>query len=216
MEKLLIPFGLVLTALFAIGIVFLGGGPAFLHRPVAVTDLILWVAWWVVIILLRPQGVASEHEQKQRGLMAATGVVMVLLILVPPYEYAHCNGPIPRDTALAWAGLALFAAGVYLQAASMRALQGLYTKRLGIQPGHRLITSGPYRFFRHPGYSSHLLCMLGIGLALSSLAALALTLAMIPLLILRIRGEEAMLLDAFGEEYRRYLEKTKRLLPIIY
>jgi len=110
----------------------------------------------------------------------------------------------------------LFAVGVGIQFAAIRALRDFYTARLGVQPGHHVITDGPYRFVRHPGYLGHMICMASIVLALGSLIALGLTILMLPLLLWRIRHEEKMLADEFGEEYLLYKKRTKRLIPFIY
>jgi protein-S-isoprenylcysteine O-methyltransferase Ste14 len=61
-----------------------------------------------------------------------------------------------------------------------------------------------------------MLCMAGISLALGSLVAFGLTILMLTLLPWRIKHEEHMLTVEFGEEYRSYMERTKRLIPFIY
>jgi len=40
--------------------------------------------------------------------------------------------------------------------------------------------------------------------------------ALIPLLLIRIRHEEAMLIEEFGDAYRTYKEETKKLIPFVY
>ena len=113
--------------------------------------------------------------------------------------------------------MTLFAIGVGIQFAAVRALRGFYTVRLGVQAGHRVITDGPYRFVRHPGYLAHMVCMAGISLALGSLIAVGLTILTLTLLPWRIRHEEQMLTVEFGEEYRSYTQKVKyRLAPGIW
>ena len=94
-------------------------------------------------------------------------------------------------------------------------LHGLYTSRLGVQPGHRVVTNGPYRLVRHPGYLGAILCLIGIGLALSSLIAILLPVLFVPILVWRIGREEEMLLEEFGQDYRTYMQKTKRLIPMV-
>lgn len=140
-----------------------------------------------------------------------------LLIVAPPWEYAHFTGPFPRDGPVAWIGLVLFAAGIALQAAAMWELRGMYTVRLGMQPEHHLVTSGPYRLVRHPGYLSYIISMTGIGLALSSLVGLGLVILVAPFILWRIQHEETMLVAEFGEEYQAYVLQTKwRLIPLVY
>lgn len=208
---------LVFVLICCVVMVIAGGGWTFVQRPVGAVYLALWIAWWLLIAVGRQRGAASAYNRSQRLIYALGIVALVGLVVLPPWEYAHFSGPIPRDGPLAWLGLALFAAGIVLQAAAFRALRGLYTSRLGVQPGHRLITAGPYRLVRHPGYLSNLLCLAGIGLALSSLAGLALTLFVVPLIVRRIGSEEEMLAGEFGEAYERYRQQTRwRLLPLVF
>jgi protein-S-isoprenylcysteine O-methyltransferase Ste14 len=210
--------GLLFFALVCcVVIVLAGGGWAFLQRPVGVSYLILWSLWWLLIAAGRQRGVPSTYGRGQRLILALGIVALAGLIVVPPWEYTHFSGPIPRDGPPAWLGLAIFAAGIVLQAAAFRALHGLYTSRLGIQPGHRLVAEGPYRLVRHPGYLSNLLCLAGIGLSLSSLVGLGLTLFVVPLIVRRIGSEEAMLGTEFGDEYERYRQQVPwRLIPYVF
>ena len=197
-------------------VIIAGGGATFLHRPVGIVYLALWAVWWLVTALGRQRGVTSAYDQNQRLIIAISVPVVPALIVMPPWEYANFAGPIPRDGSLAWVGLTLFATGIVLQSAAMWTLRGLYTVRLGMQPGHRLITRGPYRLVRHPGYLSYILCLAGIGLGLGSLVALGLAILVVPFLLWRIEREEEMLLNEFGEAYWTYIRQTKRLIPFVY
>lgn len=217
MSKLLIG-RFVFIAASSVIVVMAGGGVAFIHRSVGMIYLALWVVWWLVTALGRQRGVPSAYDQKQGAIVMALSVLIVpVLIVGPPWEYAYFSGPIPRDGPLAWTGLALFAAGIALQAAAMWTLRGMYTVRLGIKPGHRLVTSGPYRLVRHPGYLSYIASMTGIGLTLSSLIGLGLVILVMPFILWRIQHEEGMLVAEFGEEYQAYRRQTKwRLIPLVY
>ena len=209
---------LVFIAVSSVLVVLAGGGLPFLWRPAGMIYLGLWVTWWMVRFVGMQRGVRSTFDQKQRRMVVlSASAVIPLLVVAPPWEYAHLAGPIPRDGPLAWVGLVLFAGGVVLQAAAIRALHGFYTTRLGMQPGHRLVTSGPYRVVRHPGYLSQIMCMTGIGLALSSLVGLGLAVFVLPLFVYRMGEEETMLLAAFGEEYRAYMQRVRwRLIPLVH
>ncbi len=143
-------------------------------------------------------------------------VYVPVLVLVPPWEYVSFEGPIPRDGLAAWAGLVVFALGILTMAAAMKALGKLYTSYLGIQPEHHLVTTGPYRIVRHPGYLGEILSMFGIGLSLSSLVGLSLAFVSVVLVLFRIPPEEEMLLAKFGDEYRDYMKRSYRLVPLIY
>jgi len=88
--------------------------------------------------------------------------------------------------------------------------------RIQEERGHRLITEGPYRFVRHPGYAGMLLLCLGSGLVLGSWWSL---LPMIPvvLLILRRTILEDRYLRQHMEGYVGYAERVRyRLLPGVW
>lgn len=114
-------------------------------------------------------------------------------------------------------GLVLLAAGVLLRLWAVVALGRLFTFRVAIQAQHRLVSTGPYRFVRHPSYSGVLLACVGIGIADANLMSLA-VLLLLPLagILVRIRHEERTLTAALGDEYRRYSAATARLVPLVW
>lgn len=78
---------------------------------------------------------------------------------------------------------------------------------------HRLVTSGPYRWVRHPLYTIGSSLFLAFGLMADSwFIALLGILAFIAMAI-RTPKEEANLIAKFGDEYRRYMQRTGRFLP---
>lgn len=117
---------------------------------------------------------------------------------------------------LAWIGLVAFATGIVIQVLAMRQLGSFFTVRLGVQAGQQLVTTGVYRWIRHPGYFSYLLSITGIALTLSSLATLVFIVPILIFLKYRIASEEKMLIAEFGDAYRQYQRKTWRLIPFIY
>jgi protein-S-isoprenylcysteine O-methyltransferase Ste14 len=92
----------------------------------------------------------------------------------------------------------------------------MFTRFVQIVPGHRLVTSGPYRFVRHPSYSGLLLFLAGMGLALGDWLSLA-SMVLLPAIgvLYRIRVEEGALLARFGEEYKAYMDRVPGLLPFV-
>ncbi len=192
-------------------------GIAFVQRPVGLAFVLLWVVLAAATAVFRRPGAPSKYDRSQIVWRSILGVFGFLAILVVgPWEYTNFSGPIPRDGLVAWIGIALFALGIAVNIWAMATLRSEYTVRLSVQEDHRLVTTGPYRIVRHPGYFGFVLAMPGMGLALGSLAMLAFGVAIVAWIVSRIREEEGMLVEQFGDAYRAYQRRTKRLIPFVY
>ena len=87
---------------------------------------------------------------------------------------------------------------------------------LEIRKEHRLVTTGVYRFIRHPMYSSFfLLALAQVLLVPNWLAGASGLLGVGVLYAFRVQQEERMMLEGFGTDYRSYMAHTKRLIPWI-
>jgi protein-S-isoprenylcysteine O-methyltransferase Ste14 len=79
----------------------------------------------------------------------------------------------------------------------------------------RLVTSGPYRFVRHPLYLAEELAIIGISMQFFSLSSAFVLAVHIAFQLRRMYNEEAVLTETFPE-YAAYQQRTARLLPGIY
>ncbi|MBZ0295182.1 MAG: isoprenylcysteine carboxylmethyltransferase family protein [Anaerolineae bacterium] len=87
------------------------------------------------------------------------------------------------------------------------------TVRIQTDRGQQVVTEGPYRIVRHPGYSGLMLGAIGTSLILSSLWSLIPAAIMVSATIIRTRLEDATLHHELPG-YREYAQKTRyRLLP---
>ncbi len=149
-------------------------------------------------------------------LVLAFGVSIVFLLLALVFNFFHL-GQFARGPLAGWPGLILMGAGILLRVWSTRVLGRFYTRTLLTRQDQRIIAEGPYRLVRHPGYSGSLLVWIGAGLATGNAIVLAaVTLACGASYLYRMQSEEAMLLDKFGDEYRGYARRTRRLIPYLY
>jgi protein-S-isoprenylcysteine O-methyltransferase Ste14 len=78
---------------------------------------------------------------------------------------------------------------------------------------HALVTSGPYRWVRHPLYTVGSTFVVSVGIMADNWFIAALGILAFVLMAARTPMEEANLLARFGDEYRRYMERTGRFLP---
>jgi protein-S-isoprenylcysteine O-methyltransferase Ste14 len=113
-------------------------------------------------------------------------------------------------------GLILFVTGLSIMIIGQVTLWKSYSSLLIIKKGQKLITHGIYRFIRHPIYFGFIVVAIGISIAASSLYGFLVMLLEIPICLSRIRIEQKMLIEEFGDEYRKYMKTTKKLVPFIY
>lgn len=146
---------------------------------------------------------------------AAFGVLLASMLAAPFLNRLHLGRVHRRG--IGWAGVVMMAGGLALRIWANRALGGAYTRILRTAPDQQLVDTGPYRWIRHPGYAGSIFTYLGAGLAtLNRYSLVAIGLATLIAYAYRIRAEETMLLAAFGEDYRRYRSRTRRLLPFLF
>lgn len=123
----------------------------------------------------------------------------------------------PDKAWIAYLADLFLAVGICVRIWAIRHLGKFFTVDVGIQPGHKVIQDGPYRFVRHPSYSGVLLALAGIGcLTFNWLGLILIVVCAGIAYALRIPVEEKALLAQFGPEYEEYAARTKRLIPGIY
>lgn len=113
-------------------------------------------------------------------------------------------------------GLIVFVFGLTVAIVAVVTLGRCYSSSLVIRRDHRLVTHGIYQLTRHPIYFGVIVACYGIPVFASSLAGLILMSALIPIFLIRIRMEEKLLVDEFGEAYRSYRARTRKLIPFVY
>jgi protein-S-isoprenylcysteine O-methyltransferase Ste14 len=124
--------------------------------------------------------------------------------------------PLSRST-IQWISLILLIVGFILRWTSVLTLGRWFTAQVAIQPHQVLVQNGLYKYLRHPSYTGLLLEFLGLGVFFGSWASLLIIMIPTTLAVLnRIRKEEAALLTTFGEAYRQYQQRTRRLFWGIY
>lgn len=148
------------------------------------------------------------------ALMRGGGILMWLAILLSvfaPGWMAWSTWATPAW--LRWTGAGIAGTAVPLFYWVFRTLGSNVTSTIATRRAHTLVTAGPYRWVRHPLYTTGFVFVLGLALALASW--LIPLLAVPPLVGLGLRTplEEAGLEARFGDAYRAYVSRTGRFLP---
>ena len=115
---------------------------------------------------------------------------------------------------LRWAGGGLGVASVGLFAWAHAVLGQFWSSYLQLRPGHRLIREGPYARIRHPIYTAIVGWLVSLGLVAANGTPFGFAALAAVHFLLRTQSEEKMMLGQFGDEYRQYMKRTGRLLPV--
>lgn len=140
---------------------------------------------------------------------------------IVPFVYAGSGLPrfadYPFRPALAWLGTLTFLGALWLFYATHKTLGRNWSDSLEVRESHTLVTGGPYRLVRHPMYSAFFLWALAQALLLPNWVAGFSGLVGFGILYLgRVAHEERLMLETFGEPYRRYMGRTARVIPWIH
>ena len=140
-------------------------------------------------------------------------MIIAAAVVLLRFSGLHGSGAVD-SVALAAAGSALFAAGLGLAIWARIYLGRNWGMPMTRKDEPELVTSGPYRFVRHPIYSGILLALLGTALA-SDLYLLIVVALMGAYFIHAARVEERLMASAFPDAYASYRAQSKMLIPFV-
>ncbi len=147
-----------------------------------------------------------------RSVMALALFGSVLLHVVRPEWMGWASIAVP--VGVRWLGVLLGLLAVAMVQWVLRTLGPNVSETVLTKERHELVTSGPYRWIRHPLYATGLTLFVAIGLMAGSWLVLLLSgIGCILLRWLVIPLEEEALVAKFGDRYRDYRQRTGRLIP---
>ena len=140
------------------------------------------------------------------------GLVYLLIIAGSLAEYFIVERNI--NVIVTTTGIVLLTVKMIIKFWAAKSLGKYWSHHVEIRAEHELIKSGPYKYIRHPAYSSAMLDTVGIPLVANAYytVVFAVILRLIAIL-LRVKYEEKALVKKFGEEYERYRSETGALFP---
>ncbi len=158
----------------------------------------------------REEGAAA----KLAGVLGIIGFISMTMYVINPGWLSWTTLPLPLW--LQWTGVGIALTGFALLQWAQNTLGKSWSDSPRMMKEQALVTSGPYKLIRHPIYTAFLL-ILGSTLLISSnwLIGLAFTGMTALEIASRISFEEALMLEYFGDPYREYMQKTRRLMPKI-
>jgi protein-S-isoprenylcysteine O-methyltransferase Ste14 len=177
---------------------------------------VIWLGSEIVLARVKraADGGRDLDRSSLRILWIAIAVSITGGIMVGMQPIGHISGdPVPVRIA----GMLLILCGIIIRWIAILSLKEHFTVDVAIGKDHRIVRKGLYGYIRHPAYAGSLMSFLGLGVYFANyLSLVVIFLPILAAFMYRIRVEEKALIDAFGEEYRRYQAETKRLVPGVY
>jgi len=183
--------------------------------------IVSYLAWFVLGLVWLPGYFMSKSTANVPRLAmqipATTLLAIGFIFLFSPWR-GFLNVPVtPRDTPLGIIGVALVLAGVGF---AIWARLALGTNWSGLvvtmKQGHELVQSGPYAIVRHPIYTGILLAMIGTALTRGTLAGYIGVAAGLVAILIRIKIEEQLMSERFGDAYQVYRRRARKLVPFVW
>jgi protein-S-isoprenylcysteine O-methyltransferase Ste14 len=187
---------------------------------------IIWalgcVAWYLIRYPHERRARKTPVAQRRdRGLNLLLMTISFAGLFLVPFIYALTDQPAfasyPFRPLQAWIGTLVLAGALVLFYRTHRDLGRAWSVTLEVRAQHRMVAHGIYTRLRHPMYAAFWLWALSQALLLPNwIAGPAGLVGFGTLFFARVGREERMMLDTFGEEYRAYMTRTKRIVPGIY
>ena len=141
------------------------------------------------------------------------GIAFILLFLSPLLNY-FLIGKI-TNMWVGIIGICLGVTGIIFRCVAFYTLGRFFTRTLQEKENHILIMNGIYKYIRHPGYLSDMLIFSGVAMALCNWIPVLFVMFSYPIVYAyRIKTEERMLIDIFGEAYIHYQKRSWMVLPL--
>ncbi|MEW5977175.1 MAG: isoprenylcysteine carboxylmethyltransferase family protein [Acidobacteriota bacterium] len=189
------------------------------REPARALVMPLWLAVMIGGVAWKTRSsAASGRKELRRHRMLIWWLLPVMAlwyVWLPFSDAARSEGAV--NAAVRWMGLMLFGGGLFLRLAAIRAQGSQFSVAVTIQPGHRLAVSGPYQWIRHPAYAGFIGAVLGFSLVFGAVGVgIMVTVGVWLWMEDRIRDEERLLAEEFGEAYATYRARTRKLIPFLY
>jgi protein-S-isoprenylcysteine O-methyltransferase Ste14 len=179
----------------------------------------VWTVFWVLWILPAVFGKRTIRRQSRgsRILQLILLLAAYVLIVDSGRDWGFLNLRVVRaGTTATTAGYALLFAGMLFAGWARLFLGGNWSSNVTLKQDHTLVRSGPYRIVRHPIYTGLLMALLGTAIALGELRCfLGVLLAAIAWKF-KSMSEETLMVEQFGDQYARYREEVKGLVPYLW
>jgi len=180
--------------------------------------IILFNLFICVDIIMRP--ISEKKDKYKRSILILSFLLLPFAFAIPFYENRLLISrylAILNKSWISYTGIGILAMGGITLTYSRIKLGKYGGPKIVIEEEHKFVSDGIYKYIRHPMYLGFLLLFFGYSLSFRSFISSFLTLSSLFMVFKsRMALEEELLTSRFGEAYISYLNRTKRLIPMLY
>jgi protein-S-isoprenylcysteine O-methyltransferase Ste14 len=181
---------------------------------------ILFVNWFISAFSAKKSSRGKKWWWRQLVIRVVFFVIVLFFFRIGTFNHNTFNffyqsaEATQSSVAIGIIGVIICAAGVAFAIWARAYLGTNWGMPMTLQEGHKLVTSGPYKFVRHPIYTGFVFAMLGSACTDGAMWLILLVFLGI-YFTYSAKVEEGIMLKQFPDEYPAYMKKTKMFVPFI-
>lgn len=208
--------------IIAVGVFIYVGFTAWKQLPkfdfqVIISFFAVYLLWSVISeawIYKDPDEYVIEDDDKKSYLYLQLSYMIALFYGAIDFVEIHVTRINSFEPVIIYIGFVLFLISCWIRWWGFSSIGKYFNPRVAVYRNHQLITEGAYTNIRHPLYLGSLVNFIAIPIVFNSWGALLIILfTTVPALAYRIKIEEEFLLKHFGDDYKEYINNTKKIIP---
>jgi protein-S-isoprenylcysteine O-methyltransferase Ste14 len=182
-------------------------------------NTLIWLvaALWVLLVVYLTVSAAGVKADTQPHLLQRLVLLgaIVIAFLLPHLAIFRFVNFAPVGPVLSSIGLILTVAGMGFLVWGRQHLGSNWSQTVSAKEGHELVTSGPYRYVRHPMYTGGLVACIGSAIVAGGVFVFLLV-VLGAVFLWRVRAEDQLMARQFPDAFPAYAARTKALIPFIW
>lgn len=184
---------------------------------------LIYIFGFIIILIIRgcyqhfnDQSLVEKNYLSTSEILRITGIIILggIIPIVAKHWVTSANYEPPQWSR--YVGIIAMIIAFFIFWRAHKDLDIQFSPTLQLKKDHKLITTGIYKYVRHPMYTSGLFGGIAIVTLLPNyISVLSFFGALAIILFSRIPSEENMMINNFGKEYINYMHNTCRVIPEI-
>lgn len=180
--------------------------------------ILIYLVWFLSEVILGRLLRSKKGDKKNadKGSLVLIWVIIIIANISAVLMSIWFPFSISKFFGIGYVGLAVILLGIILRLSIIVSLGKFFTVNVTIKEDHQLKTDGFYKYLRHPSYFASLISFIGFGISLNNWISLAIVFILVLFAFsVRVRVEEKVLIEYFGDTYIDYIKNTKGIIPFV-